>query len=93
MEAFAAINKGMRMLEEVDPNVDRFTTADRLVQDTLACYREIQTIQSKLDIFLKKLISATALSSNSGEPVPSTSSEEHQKNEPPSPASSTYIIN
>uniref|UniRef100_K7FQB3 HTH CENPB-type domain-containing protein n=1 Tax=Pelodiscus sinensis TaxID=13735 RepID=K7FQB3_PELSI len=57
--AFSKINEGMQMFEKMDPNVARFSKVDRLIQDALACYKEIynekkkQIVQSKMDIFLK----------------------------------------
>lgn len=62
-EAFATINSGLRMLEEMDVSYERFARADRQIQDALACYREIynekkrQSIQSNHDI-LKNIVSA-----------------------------------
>lgn len=62
-EAFATINSGLRMLEEMDVSYERFARADRQIQDALACYREIynekkrQSIQSDHDI-LKNIVSA-----------------------------------
>uniref|UniRef100_K7GEK8 HTH CENPB-type domain-containing protein n=1 Tax=Pelodiscus sinensis TaxID=13735 RepID=K7GEK8_PELSI len=58
--AFSKINEGMQMFEKMDPNVARFSKVDRLIQDTLACYKEIynekkkQIVQSKMDIFFKE---------------------------------------
>ncbi|XP_055522284.1 tigger transposable element-derived protein 1-like isoform X2 [Leucoraja erinacea] len=40
-EAFDAISSGVRMLEEMDVNYERFTKTDRQIQDALACYWEI----------------------------------------------------
>lgn len=46
-EAFAAISRGMRMLEEMDGNYERFSRADRQIQDALVCYREIYNEKRK----------------------------------------------
>uniref|UniRef100_A0A8C9W2M3 HTH CENPB-type domain-containing protein n=1 Tax=Scleropages formosus TaxID=113540 RepID=A0A8C9W2M3_SCLFO len=73
-EAFSAIDRAMQLFEEMDPNVERFSGVDRLVQEALACYREIyreakrQTARSKLDAVLKE--------PGGGDPRPSTSSFE-----------------
>lgn len=77
-EAFATIGSGVRTFEEMDVNYERFARADRQIQDALACYREIynekkkQTVQSKLDIFLKNTMPAKP-STSVNAPVPSTS--------------------
>lgn len=55
-EAFTTISSGVRMLEEMDVNYERFAKTNRQLQDALACYREIyneKKRQSKLSIFLK----------------------------------------
>ncbi|XP_055522281.1 tigger transposable element-derived protein 1-like [Leucoraja erinacea] len=41
VEALDAISSGVRMLEEMDVNRERFTRTDRQIQDALACYWEI----------------------------------------------------
>ncbi|XP_032897989.1 tigger transposable element-derived protein 1-like [Amblyraja radiata] len=46
-EALAAISSGVRMLEEMDVNYERFTKTDRQLQDALACYREIYNNMNK----------------------------------------------
>lgn len=77
-EAFATISSGMRMLEEMDSNYERYARADRQIQDALACYREIyneekkQTVPSKLDTFLKNTVPAKPSTSVDAS-VPSTS--------------------
>uniref|UniRef100_K7F3I0 HTH CENPB-type domain-containing protein n=1 Tax=Pelodiscus sinensis TaxID=13735 RepID=K7F3I0_PELSI len=73
---FSKINEGMLMFEKMGPNIARFSKVDRLIQDALACYKEIynekkkQIVQSKMDIFLKKVPSSAA---SHTEPMPSTS--------------------
>uniref|UniRef100_K7GFF7 HTH CENPB-type domain-containing protein n=1 Tax=Pelodiscus sinensis TaxID=13735 RepID=K7GFF7_PELSI len=45
--AFSKINEGMQMFEKMDPNVAKFAKVDRLIQDTLACYKEIYNEKEK----------------------------------------------
>ena len=40
-EAMGKINEGFAILEEIDPNVERSSTAQRLVMDNLFCYTEM----------------------------------------------------
>ncbi|XP_032136604.1 peptidyl-tRNA hydrolase 2, mitochondrial isoform X1 [Sapajus apella] len=92
-EAFAAISSGLQMLEGMDVNYERFATADRQIQDALACYREIynekkkQAVQSKLGIFLKNNTMLAKPSTNVDVSMPSTtysrcSSEEREIEDP-----------
>ncbi|XP_032897133.1 major centromere autoantigen B [Amblyraja radiata] len=46
-EAFAAISSGVRMLEEMDVNYERFAKTDRQIQDALFCYWEIYNEKNK----------------------------------------------
>lgn len=68
------------MFEEMDVNVEIYMRVDRLIQDILTCYKEIyyemkkQTVQLKLDIFLKKSAPVPSpFSPSANEPIPSTS--------------------
>ncbi|XP_023565087.1 COX assembly mitochondrial protein 2 homolog isoform X1 [Octodon degus] len=76
-EAFATIGKGMRMLEAMDGNYERFARADRQVQDALVCYREIynekkkQTVCSQFDSIMKNTKPAKS-STKVNAPMPST---------------------
>uniref|UniRef100_K7G5W7 DDE-1 domain-containing protein n=1 Tax=Pelodiscus sinensis TaxID=13735 RepID=K7G5W7_PELSI len=45
--AFNKINEGMQMFEKTDPNVARFSKVYRLIQDALACYKEIYNEKKK----------------------------------------------
>jgi hypothetical protein len=97
-EAFATISRGMRMLEAMDGNYERFARVDGQVQDALACYREIysekkQTIQSKHGIFVKHTTPAN-LSTSVSAPLLSTSyspvsSEEREPDNPVAAASTS----
>lgn len=77
-EAFSTISRGMRMLEEMDGNYERFARADRQMQDALVCYREIynekkkQTVCSELNSIVKNTVPAKP-STNVNAPMPSTS--------------------
>ena len=59
----------MWILEEMDINYKRFSRANRQIQDTLICCREIcnekkkQTVQSKLESFLNNTMPARASAS------------------------------
>jgi hypothetical protein len=50
----------------MDPNVERFTKVERIIQDGVRCYREVyeekrkQTIQTKLSMFHIKKTSPTS---------------------------------
>ncbi|XP_033613726.1 COX assembly mitochondrial protein 2 homolog isoform X1 [Fukomys damarensis] len=101
-EAFATISRGMRMLEEMDGNYERFARADRQIQDALICYREIynekkkQTVYSKLDSIMKNTVPAKP-STNVSAPMPSTSysrvSSEERKIDNPRAVASTSSRN
>jgi hypothetical protein len=50
----------------MDPNVERFTKVERIIEDAVRCYREIyeeekkQTVQTKLSMFFFKKTSPTS---------------------------------
>jgi hypothetical protein len=52
--------------ETLEPNVERFTKVERIIQDAVRCYREIyeekekQTVQTKLSMFLITKTSPTS---------------------------------
>lgn len=76
-EAFATISRGMRMIEAIDGNYERFARADRQIQDALVCHREIynekkQTVCSKLDSVMKNIKPAKS-STKVSVPMPPTS--------------------
>ena len=77
--AFAKINEGLLDIEQMDPNVERFTKVERNINDTLRCYYEIykekkkQTSQSSiLKIFsqIPSKSSATPSPARSPSPTP-----------------------
>ncbi|XP_006635468.2 tigger transposable element-derived protein 1-like [Lepisosteus oculatus] len=77
--AFREINTAMGRFESMDPNASRFMKVNRLIQDALACYREIYeekkkaTIQPSLDKFMRKFEWPACAPSTSS--APCTSSE------------------
>jgi hypothetical protein len=52
------LNKALASFGAMNPNVERFTKVERIIQDAVRCYREIyegkkeQTVQTKLSMFL-----------------------------------------
>lgn len=73
--AFCEIESAMARFEKIDPNSSRFLKANKGIDETLACYRQIYeekkkaTIQSSLNKFVRK-VERSAMSIS---PQPSTS--------------------
>lgn len=81
-DSFSQLNKALASFEAMDPNVERFTKVERIIQDAVRCYREIyeekkkQTVQTKLSMFLIKKTSPTSTQEHDpDDPQPSTSKD------------------
>lgn len=71
--AFSQINDAIKKFENMDKDIDRSSRVHGLIQQALACYYEIyrekkqQTVQTNLDVFLRKTSTITALAEKSQE--------------------------
>jgi hypothetical protein len=76
-DSFSQLNKALASFEAMDPNVERFTKVERIIQDAVCCYREKyeekkkQTVQTKL--LIKKTSPTSTKEHDPDDPQPSTS--------------------